>query len=73
MASISPALVASIERYRRRLWTLCYRMTGRTSDADDLCRDAIARAIERGDQLTSDDPAGPRVSTICAKLRYGSD
>jgi DNA-directed RNA polymerase specialized sigma24 family protein len=48
MASLSPALVASIERCRRRLWTLCYRMTGRTSDADDLYQDTIARALQRG-------------------------
>src|SRR6185503_3312471 len=58
MAPIPPVLLASIERNRRRLWTLCYRMTGRTSEADDLCQDAIARAIERGDQLTGDDPTG---------------
>lgn len=58
MAPISPDLFASIERSRRRLWTLCYRMTGRTSDADDLCQDAIARAIERADQLAGDDPTG---------------
>ena len=58
MAAISPTLLASIELCRRRLWTVCYRMTGRTSDADDLCQDAIARAIERGDQLTGDDPTG---------------
>jgi RNA polymerase sigma-70 factor (ECF subfamily) len=37
---------------------VCYRMTGRTSDADDLCQEAIARAIERFDQQTSGDPTG---------------
>jgi RNA polymerase sigma-70 factor (ECF subfamily) len=37
---------------------VCYRMTGRTSDADDLCQEAIARALERFDQQTSDDPTG---------------
>jgi RNA polymerase sigma-70 factor (ECF subfamily) len=37
---------------------VCYRMTGRTSDADDLCQEAIARAIECFDQQTSGDPTG---------------
>lgn len=37
---------------------LCFRMTGRRADADDLCQESIARAIERSDQLTSDDPTG---------------
>src|SRR5205085_9039279 len=40
------------------LWTLCYRMTGRRHDADDLCQEAIARAIERADQLVSEDATG---------------
>ena len=43
----SRALLAAIERQRRHLWGLCYRMTGRRSDADDLSQEAIARAIER--------------------------
>src|ERR1051325_1368562 len=58
MTTQPPALLAAIERSRRRLWAVCYRMTGRTSDADDLCQEAIARAIERCDQLTSDEPTG---------------
>lgn len=57
MSSNAP-LLASIESCRRRLWTVCYRMTGRTSDADDLCQEAIARALERADQLASDDATG---------------
>ena len=43
----SRALLAAIERQRRHLWGLCYRMTGRRSDADDLSQEAMARAIER--------------------------
>src|SRR5262249_7841680 len=39
-------------------WMVCYRMTGRTSDADDLCQEAIARAIERFDQQTGGDATG---------------
>ena len=42
----SEALHAAIEQHRRRLWAICYRMTGRTSDADDLCQEAVARALD---------------------------
>jgi RNA polymerase sigma-70 factor, ECF subfamily len=49
-------LLAAIERNRRRLWAICYRMTGGVQDADDLCQEAIARAIERSAQRTGDDP-----------------
>src|SRR5690349_13420479 len=52
----SAALLATIERNRKRLWGLCYRMTGSRSDADDLTQEALARAIEREAQVT--DPAG---------------
>jgi RNA polymerase sigma factor (sigma-70 family) len=41
------ALLAAIERCRKRLWTLCYRMTGSRTESDDLSQEAIARAIER--------------------------
>lgn len=32
---------------RRRLWALCYRLTGSAAEADDLVQDAFVRAIER--------------------------
>jgi RNA polymerase sigma-70 factor (ECF subfamily) len=44
-------VLAAIERCRKRLWAHCYRMTGRRADADDLSQEAIARAIERADDL----------------------
>jgi RNA polymerase sigma factor (sigma-70 family) len=47
----SAALLATIERQRKRVWGLCYRMTGSRLDADDLGQEAIARAIEREDGL----------------------
>jgi RNA polymerase sigma-70 factor (ECF subfamily) len=47
----SAALLAVIERCRKRVWGLCYRMTGSRSDADDLSQEAIARAIEREPDL----------------------
>src|SRR5262249_58585339 len=36
---------------RKRLWAHCYRMTGGRTEADDLSQEAIARAIERADDL----------------------
>ena len=51
----STPLLAAIERNRGRLWRLCYRMTGDRSDADDLTQEAIARAIEREEQLLHHD------------------
>jgi RNA polymerase sigma-70 factor (ECF subfamily) len=49
--SPSTVVLAAIERQRKRLWAHCYRMTGRRSDADDLCQEALARAIERAADL----------------------
>jgi RNA polymerase sigma-70 factor (ECF subfamily) len=47
----SAALLATIERRRKRVWGLCYRMTGSRSDADDLSQESLARAIERERQV----------------------
>ncbi|MBI1818137.1 MAG: sigma-70 family RNA polymerase sigma factor [Deltaproteobacteria bacterium] len=49
----SSTLLAAIERNRKRLWGLCYRMTGSRHDADDLSQEAIARSIEREDTLAN--------------------
>lgn len=38
-----------VERHRRRVWGLCYRMTGEVATSDDLTSEAMAKAIERGD------------------------
>jgi RNA polymerase sigma-70 factor (ECF subfamily) len=51
-------VLAFIERSRQRLWAICYRMTGSRAEADDLCQEAIARALERADEATADDPTG---------------
>ena len=55
-----PALIvlAAVERCRKRLWAHCYRMTGRRTDADDLCQEAIARAIEHAEALQASAPEG---------------
>src|SRR5204862_4623753 len=49
----STAVLAAVERLRKRLWAHCYRMTGHHADADDLCQEAIARAIERSAELAT--------------------
>jgi RNA polymerase sigma-70 factor, ECF subfamily len=53
-----PQLLVAIEQNRRRLWAICYRMTGGVQDAEDLCQETIARALERSEQRTADDPTG---------------
>jgi RNA polymerase sigma factor (sigma-70 family) len=50
--------LAAVERNRKRLWAICYRMTGQRADADDLTQEAVARAIERSEQATGEDPTG---------------
>jgi RNA polymerase sigma-70 factor (ECF subfamily) len=49
-----PAIRSAIERNRARIWALCYRMTGRRGEADDLSQEAITRAMERSDQLADE-------------------
>src|SRR6185295_20290425 len=51
-------VLAAVERSRKRLWAVCYRMTGNRAEADDLCQETIARAIERADQVVGEDPTG---------------
>jgi RNA polymerase sigma-70 factor (ECF subfamily) len=51
VAMPSAALLATLERNRKRVWGLCYRMTGSHADADDLCQETLARAIEREAQI----------------------
>ena len=52
------ALHQAIESNQRRLWAICYRMTGRASEADDLCQETVARALSRSDQQVDADPTG---------------
>jgi RNA polymerase sigma factor (sigma-70 family) len=51
LPSRATTVLAAVERCRKRLWAHCYRMTGRRTDADDLSQEAIARAIERAEDL----------------------
>ena len=42
-----PSTIESVFRTsERRLWGLCYRMTGVAADADDLVQEAFARAVQ---------------------------
>jgi RNA polymerase sigma-70 factor (ECF subfamily) len=58
---------AAIEAHRRRIWAVCYRMTGRRADADDLAQEAIARALERADQVSDEDASG-WLLTVAARV-----
>src|SRR5262252_9419575 len=58
LQSHTTTVLAAVERCRKRLWAHCYRMTGRRTEADDLSQEAIARAIERADDLQATAPEG---------------
>ena len=51
-------ILDSLERNRRRIWAICYRMTGSRADADDLAQEAAKLALERHSQARSEDPTG---------------
>jgi RNA polymerase sigma-70 factor (ECF subfamily) len=61
-------VLAAIERCRKRLWAHCYRMTGRRTEAEDLSQEAIARAIERADDLHDDTAADAWIFRIATTL-----
>jgi RNA polymerase sigma-70 factor, ECF subfamily len=52
------AIASAVESQRRRVWALCYRMTGNRADADDLSQEALGRALERDDQRRAEDATG---------------
>ncbi len=49
------AIEAAFHASERRLWGLCYRMTGVAADADDLVQEAFARAVEAPSSLEGSD------------------
>jgi RNA polymerase sigma-70 factor (ECF subfamily) len=51
---LSAAKLATLERHRRGIWGLCYRMTGDRAAGDDLAQESIARAIERAEQASDE-------------------
>jgi RNA polymerase sigma-70 factor (ECF subfamily) len=53
---------------RRRVWSICYRMTGVRAEADDLAQEAMARALERSSQARDSDAVGwllQLTTTLC--------
>lgn len=46
-AGAEPSALARLEAERQFIWRLCYRMTGSSTDADDLVQETFVRAIER--------------------------
>lgn len=51
----STPIESAFRAAERRLWGLCYRMTGVAADADDLVQDAFVRAMESGRELAGAD------------------
>jgi RNA polymerase sigma-70 factor (ECF subfamily) len=53
--SAFPGIEAAFRRAERRLWDLCYRLTGIAADADEIVQEAFARALEQESALGGDD------------------
>ncbi len=63
---IPPALEAALRAHERRLWGLCYRMTGSVADADDLVQETFTRALEAPPRL--DAPLEPWLTRVAMNL-----
>lgn len=56
-----------LERERKRLWALCYRMLGVAADADEVVQEALTRALERPPADLSR-PLGPWLHRVAMNL-----
>ena len=55
MSAPSAEIESAFRASERRIWGLCYRMTGVAADADDLVQEAFARAVEAGTPMRGAD------------------
>jgi len=63
-----PAPIGDVfETHRRRLFALCYRMTGSAADADDLVQSTFERALDRPPRDTRR-PWGPWLTKVAINL-----
>jgi RNA polymerase sigma-70 factor (ECF subfamily) len=74
--SDGPAFAAIVERYDRRVWSICYRLLGNDSDAHDAAQDVfvklfLQRAKFRGESKYSTWVHGIAVRTCLMQRRSG--
>src|SRR5262245_53774214 len=53
--SSTPAIEQAFRKGERRIWGLCYRMTGVAADADELVQETFVKAMESGSTLAGVD------------------
>ena len=49
--SDGPAFVALVERFRQRVWRICYRLLGNEQDANDAAQEVFVRLFTQPDQV----------------------
>ncbi len=67
VAAPSAGLEQAFQADHRRLWALCYRMTGSAADADDLVQTTFERALERPPRDTTR-PWRPWLTRVAVNL-----
>ena len=67
MGGVTPIRGAALKEHERFLWSICYRMTGSVSDADDLVQETFVRALTRPPQRT-EEPLRPWLTSVALNL-----